>query len=109
MYAIRSYYAKMAKDPDTVLAFLNELADASMAQGQRELAELREFAGAQELQSYDSAFYGEQLKKARYDIDEEEYRPYFEQNSVVEGLFEFLHRLFGVSIRPAEDVRNNFV
>ncbi|WP_345990304.1 M3 family metallopeptidase [Sulfurimonas sp. HSL1-2] len=103
-YAERSLATKMAKDPDTVLAFLNELADASMAQGQRELAELREFAGAQELQSYDSAFYGEQLKKARYDIDEEEYRPYFEQNSVVEGLFEFLHRLFGVSIRPAEDV-----
>jgi oligopeptidase A len=103
-YAERSLATKMAKDPDTVLAFLNELADASMAQGQRELAELREFAGAQELQSFDSAFYAEQLKKARYDIDEEEYRPYFEQNSVVEGLFEFLHRLFGVSIRPAEDV-----
>ncbi|UFS63557.1 M3 family metallopeptidase [Sulfurimonas sp. HSL-3221] len=103
-YAERSLATKMAKDPDTVLAFLNELADASMAQGQRELAELREFAGAAELQSYDSAFYGEQLKKNRYDIDEEEYRPYFEQNSVVEGLFEFLHRLFGVSIRPAEGV-----
>ncbi|MHC3994263.1 M3 family metallopeptidase [Thiomicrolovo sp. ZZH C-3] len=103
-YAERSLATKMAKDPDTVLAFLNELADASMAQGQRELAELREFAGAAELQSYDSAFYGEQLKKSRYDIDEEEYRPYFEQNSVVEGLFEFLHRLFGVSIRPAEGV-----
>ncbi|WP_345986542.1 M3 family metallopeptidase [Sulfurimonas sp. HSL-1656] len=103
-YAERSLATKMAKDPDTVLAFLNELADASMAQGQRELAELREFAGAAELQSYDSAFFGEQLKKARYDIDEEEYRPYFEQNSVVEGLFEFLHRLFGVSIRPAEGV-----
>ncbi|WP_345973466.1 M3 family metallopeptidase [Sulfurimonas diazotrophicus] len=103
-YAERSLATKMAKDPDTVLAFLNELADASMAQGQRELAELREFAGAAELQSYDSAFFGEQLKKSRYDIDEEEYRPYFEQNSVVEGLFEFLHRLFGVSIRPAEGV-----
>ncbi|MBD3800476.1 MAG: M3 family metallopeptidase [Campylobacterales bacterium] len=103
-YAERSLATKMAKDPDTVLAFLNELADASMIQGQRELAELREFAGAQELQSFDSAFYAEQLKKAHYDIDEEEYRPYFEQNSVVEGLFEFLHRLFGVSIRPAEDV-----
>jgi len=101
-YAERSLATKMAKDPDTVLAFLNELADASMAQGQRELAELRDFAGMQELQSFDSAFHSERLKKARYDIDEEEYRPYFEQNSVVEGLFEFLHRLFGISIRPAE-------
>ncbi len=102
-FAERSLATKMAKAPDTVLAFLNELADASMVQGQRELAELRDFAGTRELQSFDSAFYAEQLKKARYDIDEEEYRPYFEQNSVVEGLFEFLHRLFGISIRPAED------
>ena len=101
-HAERSLATKMAKDPETVLAFLNELADASMAQGQRELAELRAFAAAETLQSFDTAFYAEQLKKARYDIDEEEYRPYFEQNSVVEGLFEFLHRLFGVSIRPAE-------
>ena len=101
-YAERSLATKMAKDPETVLAFLNELADASMAQGQRELAELRAFAGTDDFRSFDSAFYAEQLKKARYDIDEEEYRPYFEQHSVVEGLFEFLHRLFGVSIRPSE-------
>jgi oligopeptidase A len=102
-HAERSLATKMAKDPETVLAFLNELADASMTQGQRELAELRTFAATDDFQSFDSAFYAERLKKARYDIDEEEYRPYFEQNSVVEGLFEFLHRLFGVSIRPAED------
>lgn len=102
-YAENSLATKMAKDPDTVLSFLHELADASMAQAQRELAELRAFAGAEELQSFDTAFYAEQLKKARYDIDEEEYRPYFEQNSVVEGLFEFLHRIFGVSIRPSTD------
>ena len=102
-YADYSLATKMAKDPDTVLGFLNELADASMAQGERELAELRTFAALEDLQSFDTAFYAQRLKKARYDIDEEEYRPYFEQNSVVEGLFEFLHRLFGISIRPAAD------
>ena len=102
-YAERSLATKMAKNPQTVLDFLNELADTSAAQAQKELAELREFAALEDFQSFDSAFYAEQLKKARYDIDEEEYRPYFEQNSVVEGLFEFLHRLFGISIRPASD------
>jgi oligopeptidase A len=103
-FSERSLATKMAKDPETVLAFLNELADASMRQGQRELSELRSFAATDELESFDTAFYAERLKKERYDIDEEEYRPYFEQNSVVEGLFEFLHRLFGISIRPAEGV-----
>ena len=101
-YAERSLATKMAKDPQTVLTFLEALADASKAQAQHELAELRAFAQSDNLQSFDSAFFSEKLKKARYDIDEEEYRPYFEQNSVVEGLFEFLHRLFGISIRPAE-------
>ncbi|MEJ2467717.1 MAG: M3 family metallopeptidase [Campylobacterales bacterium] len=103
-FAERSLATKMAKDPETVLAFLGELAAASMRQGQRELSELRSFAATDELESFDTAYYAERLKKARYDIDEEEYRPYFEQNSVVEGLFEFLHRLFGISIRPAEGV-----
>jgi oligopeptidase A len=103
-FAERSLATKMAKDPDTVLSFLNELADASMRQGKRELDELKQFADIDDLQSYDTAYYAEKLKKARYDIDEEEYRPYFEQNSVVEGLFEFLHRLFGISVRPAEGV-----
>jgi len=103
-YAERSLATKMAKDPETVMQFLEELAGASMQQARRELQELREFAEIDELKSFDSAYYSEKLKKARYDIDEEEYRPYFEQNSVVEGLFEFLHRLFGVSIRPTEDV-----
>ncbi len=49
-----------------------------------------------DLQSYDTAFYGEILKKAQYDIDEEEYRPYFEQHSVMEGMFTFLNELFGI-------------
>lgn len=103
-FAERSLATKMAKDPDSVLGFLNELSDASMMQGQRELKALKQFAGLDDLQSFDTAYYAEQLKKERYDIDEEEYRPYFEQNSVVEGLFEFLHRLFGISVRPAEGV-----
>jgi len=102
-YAERSLATKMAKDPEAVLQFLNELADASMAQGQRELSELKAFASVEGMQSFDTTFYAEQLRKERYDFDEEEYRPYFEQNSVVEGLFEFLHRLFGISIRPAVD------
>ncbi len=104
-YADYSLATKMAKDPETVMDFLNELADASLPQGKKELEELRGFSGIGDLQSYDAAYYAERLKKARYDIDEEAYRPYFEQNSVVEGLFEFLHRLFGVSLRPVPDLQ----
>ena len=100
-YAERSLATKMADTPESVIAFLEELAASSNVQAQKELAELREVTDM-ELQSFDSAFYSEILKKAKYDIDEEEYRPYFEQNSVVQGLFDFLHSLFGVSFRHVE-------
>lgn len=95
-YAEYSLASKMAPNTSSVLKFLDELIDASRQQGMRELDELRAIAPNIDLQSYDSAFYGEILKKAQYDIDEEEYRPYFEQHSVMEGMFAFLHELFGI-------------
>jgi len=95
-YAHYSLASKMAPDTHTVVQFLNELIDASRDQALAEMKELRAIAPALELQSYDTAFYGEILKKGQYDIDEEEYRPYFEQHSVMEGMFSFLNNLFGI-------------
>lgn len=95
-YAEYSLASKMAPSTASVLKFLNELVDASRRQGQKELEELRAIAPDIDLQSYDTAYYGEILKKAQYDIDEEEYRPYFEQHSVMEGMFTFLNQLFGL-------------
>jgi len=96
-YSAYSLASKMAPDTKSVVKFLNELAETSQAQAKRELDELRAIAKGIDLQSYDTAFYGEILKKAQYDIDEEEYRPYFEQNSVISGMFDFLHQMFGIS------------
>jgi oligopeptidase A len=95
-YAEYSLASKMAPSTASVLKFLNELIDASHVQGMRELEELRAVAEGIDLQSFDSAYYGEILKKAQYDIDEEEYRPYFEQHGVMEGMFTFLNELFGL-------------
>lgn len=95
-YAEYSLASKMAPSTQSVLSFLNSLVEASRKQGMRELEELRAIAPSIELQSYDTAFYGEILKKAQYDIDEEKYRPYFEQHSVINGMFTFLNELFGI-------------
>ncbi len=100
-YSEYSIAAKMAAKTDDVLSFLNELAEASKSQAQKELETLRAMT-EQELQSFDTAYYSEILKKEQYEIDEEEYRPYFEQNSVVQGFFEFLHSLFGISFRQVD-------
>jgi oligopeptidase A len=101
-YAEYSLASKMAPSTASVLKFLGELIDASRKQGMRELEELRAIAPGVDLQSYDTAYYGEILKKAQYDIDEEEYRPYFEQHSVMEGMFTFLDELFGLRFVPQE-------
>jgi len=95
-YAQFSLASKMAPDTQSVVRFIEELIETSRPQAEREIAELRTIAGEIDLQSYDTAFYGEILKKARYEIDEEEYRPYFEQRSVMEGMFVFLNELFGI-------------
>ncbi|DAB39161.1 MAG TPA: peptidase M3 [Sulfuricurvum kujiense] len=95
-YSEYSLASKMAPSTHSVLTFLHELIGASRKQGMRELEELRAIAPEIDLQSYDTAYYGEILKKAQYDIDEEEYRPYFEQHSVMRGMFAFLNELFGI-------------
>ena len=101
-YAEYSIATKMAPTTQSVIDFLEELAANAHHQGQNELEELKKMSDAP-LESFDTAYYSEILKKAQYDIDEEAYRPYFEQNSVVEGMFVFLHRLFGVSFRETDE------
>lgn len=95
-YAEYSLASKMAPSTENVLKFLNELIETSTPQAKREISELKKIASGIDLQSYDTAFYGEILKKAKYDIDEEEYRPYFEQNQVMQGMFDFLSGMFGI-------------
>ena len=101
-YTEYSLASKMAPSTQSVLTFLNELVETSQSQAKQEIAELREIAKGVALQSYDSAYYGEILKKAQYDIDEEEYRPYFEQNGVIEGMFEFLTQMFGIQFKKID-------
>lgn len=94
-YASYSLATKMAEDEKSVLEFLRTLLQKAKPQAIKELEELQAIA-PHKLESFDSAFYSELLKKERYEIDEEEYRPYFEQRSVIKGTFDFLHQLFGV-------------
>ena len=102
-YAEYSLAGKMAESEDVVLGFLGDLIKNAKAQAKVELAEVQAIA-PQKLQSFDSAFYSEILKKEKYDIDEEEYRPYFEQASVINGTFKFLNSLFGIRFEKLDEV-----
>ncbi|MEN8303606.1 MAG: M3 family metallopeptidase [Campylobacterota bacterium] len=101
-YAQYSIASKMAKDEKSVIDFLDKLAKNSKEQAKVELKELQSIA-PQALQSFDTAYYSEILKKKSYDIDEEEYRPYFEQKSVINGMFTFLDKLFGFKFKKVDE------
>ncbi|WDD99216.1 oligopeptidase A [Thalassomonas actiniarum] len=107
-YAEKSLATKMAASTGEVLQFLEDLATKSKAQGQQDVKELHEFAekefGKSELQAWDLPYYSEKLKQSRYAISDEDLRPYFPEATVVKGLFEVVHRLFGLSIEERSGV-----
>ncbi len=93
-----SIASKMAPSSDKVIEFLQKLIDSSIDQAKNELNEFQEIT-KNEIKSCDMAYYSELLKREKYDIDEELYRPYFEKTSVINGLFEFLEKLFGLTCK----------
>jgi len=106
-YAESSLATKMAESPEQVLGFLNELADKSHPQAEQEVNELTQFAkdecGADELNPWDYAYFGEKLKQAKYSISDEELRPYFPEDRVLAGLFTTVNKLFGINVSERKD------
>lgn len=101
-YCDLSMERKNAKDAATVTAFLADLAKKSKHQGTAEMEELKASSGISELKSYDTGYYSEKLRRIKCDYDEQAYRPYFEQQTVIKGLFDFIYKLFGVGFSKAE-------
>ena len=99
---------RMAKSPDKVQAFLNELLVKAKPYAQKEIEELKTLAkadGIDEMQSYDHAFYAEKLRKQKFDIDDEELKPYFPLEKVQEAVFGLARQLFGVEFVEVHDVQ----
>ncbi len=107
-YAEYSLATKMADSPDQVLEFLDDLARRARPQAQRELDGLREFArerfGLDDVQAWDIGYYAEKLRQHRYQLSQEELRPYFPMTRVLPGLFAVAERLFGVTVYPLDEV-----
>jgi oligopeptidase A len=107
-YAERSLARKMAPSTEAVLEFLHDLAERSHPQAAAELEELTRYAAEQhshhELQAWDIGYYSEKLRQERFDISQEELKPYFPEDRVVPGLFAVVGKLFGISIREIEGV-----
>ncbi|HEY6942751.1 M3 family metallopeptidase [Dokdonella sp.] len=106
--AEESLATKMAPTPDAVFAFLHDLAARAKPVAERELAELRGFAAAElglaTLEPWDVGYAAEKLREKKYSLNEEELKPYFALDPVIDGLFAITERVFGVSLRRRDGV-----
>ena len=98
-----SVVTKMAKSPKEVIDFLRDLARRAKPYGEKDVADLRQFAndqlGLNQPQAWDWPFISEKLKEARYAFSEQEVKQYFPAPKVLAGLFKIVETLFEVSIR----------
>ncbi|HEY1807102.1 MAG TPA: M3 family metallopeptidase, partial [Acidobacteriaceae bacterium] len=108
-YAAWVLQDQMAKTPAAVLHFLNELIPPATAKARAEGQDIQALIDRQHggftLQPWDWNFYAEQVRKAKYDLDESQLKPYFEINHVLEnGVFYAAHQLYGLTFTERKDI-----
>ena len=98
----------MAKNHQTVDAFLASVWAPSLKAAKREAAELQKLLDkdlpGEKLQPWDWWYYAEKLRKAKYDLDEEELKPYFELSNVRKGAFGVATKLYGLQFEKVDDM-----
>jgi peptidyl-dipeptidase Dcp len=100
---------QMAKTPEAAVKFMDDLVPASTANAIAEGKDIQALIDAQkggfQLQPWDWEFYSEQVRKAKYDIDEAQVRPYFELNNVLQnGVFYAANRMYGLTFKERKDI-----
>ena len=108
-YAEWKLQDQMAKTPSAVDNFFAELIPAATAKARVEAADIQEVIDKQnggfQLQPWDWNFYAEQVRKARYDLNDDEIKPYFELNTVLEkGVFYAAQKLYGLTFKERKDL-----
>ncbi|MFT7772363.1 M3 family metallopeptidase [Roseateles sp.] len=101
-FADVSLAPKMASSPAEVITFLRDLASRARPFAEKDLAELRDFAKGQPLESWDVSYWSEKLKEARYAFSDQTVKQYFTAPKVVAGLFSIIERLFDVTVSQAQ-------
>jgi peptidyl-dipeptidase Dcp len=100
---------QMAKTPQAALDFMDALVPVATAKAAAENADIQalidEQHGGFTLEAWDWEFYGEQVRKAKYGIDDAQIKPYFELGSVLEnGVFYAANRLYGITFKERKDI-----
>jgi peptidyl-dipeptidase Dcp len=100
---------QMAKTPEAALKFMRDLVPVATAKAASEAADIQQIIDTQKsgftLQPWDWDFYAEQVRKAKYDLDEAQIKPYFELNNVLEnGVFYAANQLYGITFKERKDI-----
>ncbi|AZI32629.1 M3 family metallopeptidase [Kaistella carnis] len=99
---------RMAKSPAKVKSFLSELLEKAKPFAEKEIEELKSLAkadGIKEMQSYDHTFYAEKLRKQKFNIDDEELKPYFQLEKVQEAVFGLAEKLFNLEFKETHEIQ----
>ena len=105
---------KMAGNPETVDSFLASIMAPAVAKAKEEIADMQVFmdedikagllpAGSK-IEPWDWAYYTEKVRKAKYALDEEQTKPYFQMENVRQGVFDLTTKLWGLQYEKLEDI-----
>lgn len=99
---------RMAKTPETVLSFLDDLKALAKPAAEKDLKAVQEFASAAghqgEVKPWDFSYWSEKLKKATLNLDDNLLKPYFKIENVLAGVFEISAKLYGLSFKKNDDI-----
>ena len=108
-YAEKSLVKTCAENQENVYNLLNQLRDSYMPAAKNEVKELQDYAkelGFEgELQAWDFSYYSKKLKDAKYAISDDLLRPYFELETVKQGVFDLANRLYGLTFKLNKDIQ----
>jgi len=100
---------QMAKTPDAALKFMNNLVPAVTGRAEREAKDIQDVIDQQKggfkVEAWDWEHYAEQVRKAKYDLDESQIKPYFELDNVLQnGVFYAANQLYGLTFKERKDI-----
>ena len=99
---------RTAQTPDKVYKLLDKIWPAAIDKAKAEVADMQALIDAEggnfKLAAWDYAYYAEKIRKARYDLDEEQTRPYFALDATLKGAFYTANRLFGLTFKERTDL-----
>ncbi|MBQ1886071.1 MAG: M3 family metallopeptidase [Bacteroidales bacterium] len=105
---------KMAHDPQTVDSFLDEIIEAAVKKAKEEVYDMQKVmdqdikAGllpkGSRIEPWDWFYYAERVRKAKYDLDEDQTKPYFKMENVRNGIFFAANKIYGINVEPLQGV-----